>query len=81
MTDGMNRTYHVTIERDGETWRAVCPALRDQGAVSGGETREEALVHIEGVLVMILSEIAASGATPPPDLAVLGGIPLTMEIG
>jgi hypothetical protein len=30
---------------------------------------------------MILSEIAASGATPPPDLAVLGGIPLTMEIG
>ncbi len=79
--DGMNLTYHVTIERDGETWRAVCPALRGHGAVSGGETREEALVHIEGVLVMILSEFAANGATPPPDTTVPGGIPLTMEIG
>jgi hypothetical protein len=66
MMDGMNRSYHVTIERDGETWRTVCPALLDQGAVSGSETREEALVHIEGVLVMILSEFAANGATPHP---------------
>ncbi len=77
----MTVSYHVTIERDGETWRAVCPALLDQGAVSGGETREEALVHIEGVLVLILSEFAANGAAPPPDTMLPGGIPLTMEIG
>jgi len=77
----MTLTYHVIVEHDNDNWRAVCPALLDQGAVSGGETREEALVHIEGVLVMILSEFAANGAPPPPDTTVPGGIPLTMEIG
>ena len=77
----MTRTYHVTVERDGDAWRAVCPALQDHGAVTGGETREEALTHMEGVLAMILSEIAANGATPPPDEVVPGGIPLTVETG
>ena len=77
----MTRTYHVMVERDDEAWRAVCPSLRDHGAVTGGETREEALTHMEGVLVMILSEITASGATPPPDEVVPGGIPLTVETG
>ncbi len=74
-------TYHVIVERDNGNWRAVCPALRDHGAVTGGETREEALTHIEGVLGMILSEFAASGVTPPPDAALPGSIPLTVEAG
>ena len=77
----MPQTYYVTVERGGDAWRAVCPALQDHGAVTGGETREEALTHMEGVLVMILSEITASGATPPPDEVVPGGIPLTVETG
>tara|TARA_B100000315_G_scaffold91265_1_gene83896 strand:+ start:337 stop:570 length:234 start_codon:yes stop_codon:yes gene_type:complete len=77
----MTQTYHVTVERDGDGWRTVCPALRDHGAVSGGDTREEALVHIENVLSMILAELEAGGATPPPDAAVPGGILLTIETG
>ena len=77
----MPQIYHVTVERDGDAWRAVCPALRDHGAVIGGETREEALTHMEGVLVMILSEFAANGSTPPPDAALPGSIPLTVEAG
>jgi len=39
--------YHVTVSRQGDEWRAVCPALRHHGADIGGETREEALTHIE----------------------------------
>gem|GEM_PF-1476774 len=74
-------TYHVIVERDNGNWRAVCPALRDHGAVTGGETREEALTHIEGVLGMILSEFAVNDATPPPDAAIPGGISLTLEVG
>ncbi len=77
----MTRTYHVMVERDDEAWRAVCPSLRDHGAVTGGKNREEALTHMEGVLAMILSEITASGATPPPDEVVPGGIALTVETG
>ena len=77
----MPLTYHVMVERDNGGWRAVCPALQKHGADIGGETREEALTHMEGVLVMILSEIATNSATPPSDEAVPGGIPLTVEIG
>jgi hypothetical protein len=29
--------------------------------------REEPLTHIESILVMILTEMEASGASPPPD--------------
>jgi len=43
----MTIRYHVTVDRHGEEWRAVCPALRHHGAAIGGETREEALAHIE----------------------------------
>ena len=77
----MPEIYHVTVERDGDAWRAICPALRNHGAVTGGGTREEALTHMEGVLVMILSEITASGATLPPDEGVPDGIPLIVETG
>ena len=77
----MSLTYHVIVERDNNGWRAVCPALREHGAVTGGETREEALTHIEGVLGMIMSEFAANGSTPPSDVEIPGGISLTVEVG
>jgi len=51
------------------------------GAVSGGETREEALVHIENMPLMILKEMETDGASPPPDMVIPGGIPLTIESG
>jgi predicted RNase H-like HicB family nuclease len=75
----MTRTYHVTVARQGTEWRATCPALQDHGAVTGGDTREEALTHIENVILMILEEMQSAGAAPPPDVAVTGGIPLTID--
>jgi len=62
----MTIRYHVTVDRQGEEWRAVCPALRHHGAAIGGETREEALVHIENAILMILTEMASNGVPPPP---------------
>jgi predicted RNase H-like HicB family nuclease len=51
----------------------------DHGAVTGGETREEALTHIENVISMILAEMESGGVSPPPDEPVPGGILLTIE--
>ena len=63
----MTNRYHVTVDRQGDQRRAVCPALRDYGAVTGGETREEALIHIENVISMILAAMESGGVLPPPD--------------
>ncbi len=73
--------YHVTVDRQGDQWRAVCPALKDHGAVTGGKTREEALTHIENVIAIILAEMESGGVSPPPDEPVPGGILLTIESG
>jgi len=75
----MTIRYHVTVDRQGEEWRAVCPALRHHGAAIGGETREEALVHIENAILMILKEMGSNGISPPPDQMVPYGVALTIE--
>lgn len=62
----MTIRYHVTVDRQGGEWWAVCPALRHHGAAIGGETREEALAHIENAILMILKEMASNGIPPPP---------------
>ena len=77
----MTSRYHVTVDRQGDQWRAVCLALKDHGAVTGGETCEEALTHIENVIAMILAEMESGGVSPPPDELVPGGILLTIEAG
>ena len=71
----------MTVDRRGAQWRAVCPVLKDHGAIIGGETREEALTHIENVILMILREMESAGVPPPPDQQVAGSIPLTIEFG
>ncbi len=77
----MTNRYHATVDRQGAQSRAVCPAHMDHGAVTGGETREEALTHIENVISMVLSEMESGGVSPPPDEPVPGGILLTIESG
>ena len=69
--------YHVTVSRQGDEWRAVCPALRHHGASVGGETREEAPTHIENAILMILTEMERNGVSPPADEPVPGGVLLT----
>ena len=53
----MTGRYHVKVDLQCDQWRAVRPAPRDHGAKTGGETREEALTHIENVIAMILPEM------------------------
>ncbi len=76
----MKIRYRVTVDRRGDEWHAVCPALRSHGAFIGGETREEALTHIENAILMILSEMKSAGVSPPPDQQVAGSIQLTIEV-
>ena len=73
--------YHVTVDRQGNEWRAVCPALRHHGAVIGGESREEALTHIENAILMILVEMELNGLSPPPNEPVSGGVLLNIAMG
>ena len=73
----MPQIYHVTVERDGDAWRAVCPALRNHGADIGGETREEALTHIDNAIQMILAEMQTDGIPQPPDETVPDSVVLT----
>ena len=77
----MTVSYHVTVARQGYEWRAVCPALRHHGAVIGGETREEALTHIENAILMILAELDFNGLPPPPNEPVPGGVLLNIAMG
>jgi predicted RNase H-like HicB family nuclease len=69
--------YHVTVTRQGDEWRAVCPALRQHGADIGGETREEALTHIDNAIQMILAQMQTDGIPPPPDETVPNSVVLT----
>jgi predicted RNase H-like HicB family nuclease len=63
----MTIRYHVTVSRNRDEWRAVCPALRQHGADIGGETREEALTHIDYAIQMILTVMQMNGVSPPAD--------------
>jgi predicted RNase H-like HicB family nuclease len=73
----MTIRYHVTVDRQGDEWQAVCPALRNHGAVIGGETREEALTHIDNAIQMILAEMQTNGVSPPPDEPAPNSVVLT----
>lgn len=74
----MKYTFHVVITQESGSWRARCPALESHGAVTRGETKEEALTHIHNILVMILEKMKADGTTVPPDDAVPDSIPLSV---
>ncbi|MBM4073917.1 MAG: hypothetical protein FJ271_34130 [Planctomycetes bacterium] len=73
----MTVRYHVTVTRQGDEWRAVCPALRHHGADIGGETHEEALTHIDNAIQMILAQMQTNGVSPPPDEPVADSVVLT----
>ena len=70
----MTIRYHVTVSRQGDEWRAVCPALHHHGASVGGETREEALTHIENAILMILTEMERNGVSAVFDFLHCRGI-------
>jgi predicted RNase H-like HicB family nuclease len=39
--------FTVTLERDGDVWRAFVPALEEKGAATCGSTREDALRSLQ----------------------------------
>jgi predicted RNase H-like HicB family nuclease len=75
----MNYVFHVLIEEDSGSWKARCPALESHGAVTGGETKEEALTHIHSVLLLILLDMEQKGAEIPKDEIGPNGIPITID--
>lgn len=74
----MTYIFHVLISQTSGAWRARCPALEGHGAISGGETKEEALAHIHNTLLMILLDIEAKGKAVPDDDKILNGIPVSV---
>jgi predicted RNase H-like HicB family nuclease len=57
--------FRVVVEPDEERWHAYCPALVDRGAATWGNTREEALKHIEEVVQMVAEELTRDGEALP----------------
>ncbi|MDA1193389.1 MAG: type II toxin-antitoxin system HicB family antitoxin [Candidatus Poribacteria bacterium] len=59
-------TFRVFVEPVEDQWHAYCPALKKHGAVTCGDTREQALRHIQEVVEMIVEELIEEGV-PIPD--------------
>ncbi|MEX2300972.1 MAG: type II toxin-antitoxin system HicB family antitoxin [Bryobacterales bacterium] len=60
--------FQVVVEPDEDRWSAHCPALGVQGAATWGETREEALRHIQEVVQMIVNELIEDGESIPEEV-------------
>lgn len=67
--NGSDKTYlfKVVIEDDThedgrQAYHSYCPALEKYGASTWGDTREEALQHIQEVVQMIVEELTEEGA-------------------
>ncbi len=63
-------TFKVIVEPDEDVWHAHCPALKDYGAATWGQTREEALQNIREVAEMIVAELVEEGEVLPADVQV-----------
>ncbi len=59
-------TFKVVVEPDEDRWHAYCPALEQYGAATWGNTREEALKHIQEVVHMVIDQLTEDGI-PIPD--------------
>jgi predicted RNase H-like HicB family nuclease len=60
--------FQVVVEPDEGRWSAHCPALAAQGAATWGETREEALRHIQEVVQIIVNELIEDGESVPKEV-------------
>ena len=65
------KTYilKAVVEPDEEVWSAYCPVLLQQGAATWGNTKEEALKHIDEVVHMIVAELIKDGESIPEDVS------------
>jgi predicted RNase H-like HicB family nuclease len=58
-------TFKVVVEPDADRWHAYCPALESQGASTWGQTREEALRHIDEVVQLVVASMLEHGDQLP----------------
>ncbi len=58
-------TFKVVVEPDEDRWHAYCPALQEYGAATWGNTRDEAFLHIQEVVHMIIDELREDGIALP----------------
>ena len=67
--------FQVSLEPDGEGWRAFYAPLEHIGASTWGKTQEEAIKHIHEVLSLIVDELLEEGKEIPAveGLAVTSG--------
>ena len=77
----MEYTYGVQIDKNSGSWTARCPAMEKLGARTGGETKEEALAHLHGILLMILLNLEKKGLAIPTDKMVHNGVRITINTG
>ena len=73
-------TFKVIVEPDEDRWHAYCPALHQYGAATSGDTREEALQHIQEVVQMILAELREDGIAVRPARRRISRCSLTNEL-
>lgn len=59
------RKFRVVLEPDEDGWHIYYPPWGKIGASTWGQTREEALRHIQEVLEMIIEEFEEEGRTLP----------------
>lgn len=57
--------FTVVVEPDEDRWHAYAPALERYGGATWGHTREEALVHIQEVIQMVVEELIEDGVEIP----------------
>ncbi|MGE5444551.1 MAG: type II toxin-antitoxin system HicB family antitoxin [Ignavibacteriales bacterium] len=57
--------FRVVVEPDEDRWHAYCPVLKQYGAATWGDTKEEALKHIQEVVQMIIDELIEDGEEIP----------------
>lgn len=57
--------FDVIVEKDGQAWHAFCPALEKWGAATWGQTKAEALKHIQEVVELVVAELAEDSTAIP----------------
>lgn len=58
-------TFQVIVEPDDDRWHAYCPVLEKYAAATWGNTKEEALKHIQEVVQMVVEELIQEGTAIP----------------
>ena len=64
---GKTFIFQVVLEADGDGWHVFCPALLSRGASTWGETKEQAMAHIQEVTQMVVESLIEFGDPLPDD--------------